>query len=90
MTHLQQRADAFLKRSIPAELKPHYVPDSMTDQLLAYYVVHGSLDDPESLELLEICAMEAEAAADRQKTQESKAFFRDCADILQSILAEAV
>ena len=88
MTPLQQQAKAFLDRPIPAELKPHYVPDSLADRLLAYYAKHGKLD-PEGQELAGLCVMELESALDQHETPEAQAYFRDCRNLLSAMVDAA-
>ena len=81
---LQQRAQAFLKRPIPADMT--YVADSMSERFIAAYAKHGRVDlDPELTELLEICAAEGERAA-QQRSGDEQAFFIESAAILRAIL----
>lgn len=84
---MQQRAQAFLSRPIPQELAKKYVSGSMSELFIGNYAVNGSLD-AEDAELIGICAFEADAAADRYKTPEAKAYFGECASILAAIGAE--
>ena len=84
---LQARAQSFLKRPHPAGLA--YAPGSMAEQFIAAYANDGHLDlDPESGQMLEICAFEAFEAAKR-RAGEQAAFFQETAEILQAIQAEA-
>ena len=89
MTALQQRAQAFLNRSIPAELAKKYVSGSISDLLIGNYAVKGLLDT-EGVELIGICAFEAEDAVNRYKTPEAKAYFSECTSILAAIEAETL
>lgn len=87
MATLQERAQAFLNRPIPAELANRYVPGSLSELFIGNYAANGSLD-PESAELIGICALESDAAVDRYKTPEAKEYFGECASILAAIEAE--
>ena len=87
MVTLQERAQAFLNRPIPAELAKKYVPGSLSELFIGSYVAVGTLD-AESAELIGICAFESDAAADRYKTPEAKEYFAECASILAAIEAE--
>ena len=87
---LQERAKAFLNRPIPEGMA--YAPDSISERLIREYAAAGNAgtirEDPELLELLAICVMEAEAVAEA-KSGEEKAFFEESAAILRAIYAEA-
>ncbi len=89
MTALQERAQAFLNRPIPAELAKKYVPGSISELYIGNYVVNDLLD-AEGADLLAICAYEAEDAVNRYKTPETKAYFSECAGILAAIEAETL
>ncbi len=84
---LQQRAKAFLKRPIPEGMP--YVPDSISERFIAEYAQTGAVKlDGELLELLEICVMEGDNAA-QQNTGAQRDFFTESAAILRGILNEA-
>ena len=87
MATLQERAQAFLNRPIPAELAKKYVPGSLSELFIGSYADEGTLD-AESAELIGICALESDAAAERYKTLEAKEYFSECASILVAIGAE--
>jgi len=59
----------------------------VSDLFIGNYALNGLLD-AEDAELIEICAFESDAAADRYKTPEAKAYFDECASILAAIEAE--
>jgi len=83
---LRERARAFLERPIPEGMP--YVPDSISERFIAVYAERGQLEpDPETVELLRICAVEAENAAS-MKTGEEQAFFRESGAILEAIFEE--
>ena len=85
---LQARAKAYLERPIP-EGRP-YVADNLTDGFIAQYAAEGKIDhDPEVMELMQICILEAELAAEApDRPPEQQAFFRESAEILKDIHAE--
>jgi len=84
---LQERAKAFLKRPIPKGMP--YVPDSMSERFIVMYAEKGSVDlDAELTELLEICVVEGERAANEKSGAEQE-FFKESAAILRAILAES-
>ena len=83
---LQERAKAFLKRPVPAGID--YVPGSMAELFIAAYAKRGkAAPDAESREMMELCAMEAEAAAAARRG-EPAAYFRETAAILRAMLGE--
>jgi len=89
MTNLQERAQAFLDRPIPAELAKRYVSGSLSELFIRRYAAEGTLAvNEETAELIELCAMESEAGAEGRNTPEAKAYFEECASILAAILAE--
>lgn len=84
---LQERARVFLERPIPKGIT--YVPDSFAERFIKKYAAEGKVkNDPESLELIEICATESQEAA-KKSTGEEQEYFRESAEILKAILAEA-
>lgn len=87
MTNLQERAQAFLNCPIPDELAKKFVPGSLSELLIGGYAAEGILG-AEGAELIGICAFEANAAAERYKTQAAKEYFGECASILAAIEAE--
>ena len=87
MTPLQQRAKAFLDMSIPDELAPNYVSGSLADMMIASYAAGEKLDG-EAMEMVGLAAMECEAAADNYQTPAAKAYFHECAAILNAIADE--
>ena len=84
---LQQRAKAFLTRPIPKDLD--YAPGSISERLIAAYAeqVPAALDE-ELRELLELCVVEAEAAAEGA-AGELRDYLEESAGILRAIMEEA-
>lgn len=80
---LKRRAEDFLRRPVPPELD--YVPGSIAEQAIAAYARDGRLDlQGEFGELIELSAMEAEAAAERGGA--AAAYLGESAAILRAIL----
>ena len=80
---LQNRAKAFLEKSVPEEVD--YVPDSISELFIREYAAEGRVGlDPERYELLQICMEEADLAA-AEKTGAAKDFFRESAELLRAI-----
>ena len=84
---LQERAQAFLDRPIPTELSKKYIPGSLSEMLIGACAAGDALN-AEGAELLSICVVESDAAAERYKTPDAKAYFRECANILNAMEAE--
>lgn len=88
MSPLQQRARAFLQRPVPDGMA--YVPDSISERFIATYAEEGRVKlDGELAELLELCVMEAELAAD-SKSGDEAAFFRESHEVLKGIQEESL
>jgi hypothetical protein len=84
---LQQRAKAFLERPIPKGMP--YVPDSISERFIAEYAATGKVMlDGESRELLQLCVVEGDNAA-QQKQGTEREFFLESAAILHAILDES-
>lgn len=86
---LQARAKAYLSRPIPDAMP--YVEDNLTDGIISRYATDGKIDnDPELMELIELCAMEAETAAlNPERPRDQQELFRESAEILRAILIES-
>ncbi|MFC1735359.1 hypothetical protein ACFL1X_04530 [Candidatus Hydrogenedentota bacterium] len=86
---LQGRAQRFLDRPIPEGMA--YVPGSISEGMIRVYAATGSAEsireDEEMMELLEICVVEGEAAA-QTKSGKERAFFEESAAILRAIQLE--
>jgi hypothetical protein len=81
---LQRRAKAFLERPIPDGMP--YVPGSISERVIATYATDGKVElAGEMGELLQMCVMEAEFAADSKSGDEAD-YFRESAEILGAIL----
>jgi hypothetical protein len=84
---LQSRAKAFLERDIPEDV--NYMADSLAERLLTAYAEEGRLDaDPETLELLDLCILESQDAAE-EGSPARQAWFRESLELLEAIRAEA-
>jgi hypothetical protein len=84
---LQQRAKAFLERPVPKGMP--YVSDSISERFIAEYAATGKVKlDIESLELLQLCVLEGDNAA-QQKQGAEREFFLESAAILRAILNES-
>jgi hypothetical protein len=84
MADLKAPAKRFLRRPYPYD---DYAEENLTDGLIQRYVDGGPLDDPELQELLGFCVLNAlaEAQSGDAKTQ---AYYEECAEVLQGIMAE--
>jgi len=83
--NLQKRAADFLCRTIPAELKPHYVPGSLADVILTQ-CAKGKPIDPEMCEIAELSADEYDQAIASAQTTELKAYYTECQQLLREII----
>ena len=84
---LQDRARKFIERPIPDGMT--YAPENLTDRFIAEYAQNGSVQlDSELRELLTLCVMEGQFAADSKSGEEGD-FFRESHAILQAILDES-
>ena len=86
---LRLRAEAFVGRAIPLELRPHYVPGSIADIVIAS-CARGESIDAELLELAGISAQEYDGAIRQAHTQELKDYYRECQTILRAIVAKYI
>jgi hypothetical protein len=86
--NLRQRAAEFLRRPIPAELKPHYVAGSLADIVIAHCAQDQPLD-PELCEVAELSAMEYDHAIADAQTPELKEYYTECQDLLREIISAA-
>ncbi|BDI33571.1 hypothetical protein CCAX7_56220 [Capsulimonas corticalis] len=84
---LKERGLVFLNRAIPEEMASRYAPGSMADMLIAGYVQNGVVD-AEIAQFVGICAFECREAAKKYSSNEAKAYFYECADILDAIDAQ--
>jgi hypothetical protein len=88
-SELQARARSFLDRNIPAEIG--YVPNSIAERFIRTYADEGQLsDDPETMELLGLAAMDSRAMLDQLKDSAAMDYFRESSTILESMLAEHI
>ena len=84
---LQKRAADFLRRPIPAELKPHYVSGSLADIIVNQCAKAEPLD-PELCEMAAMTVDEYDDAIAKVKTPELKAYYSECQQLVREI-AEA-
>jgi hypothetical protein len=86
--NLQARAKAFLERPIPDGMP--YADDNLTDGFISRYAAEDKIDpSPEVMDLMQICLLESESAANAPgRSSEEQAFFRESAEILRAIMAE--
>ena len=85
-TALQQRAQAFVARPVPADLD--YAPGSIAERIINAYARDGRIgSDPELVQLLEIAVMEAPTAA-AAKTGAAREYLDESAAILAEIAAQ--
>ena len=84
---LRRRAEALVGRAIPPELRPHYVPGSIADIVIAS-CARGESIDAELLELAGISAQEYDGAIRQARTQELKNYYRECQIILSGVTSK--
>jgi hypothetical protein len=82
---LQKRAADFLRRPIPAELKPHYVAGSIADIIVNQCAKAEPLA-PELGEMAEMTLDEYDDAIAKAKTPELKAYFSECQQLVREII----
>jgi hypothetical protein len=82
---LQKRAADFLRRSIPAELRLHYVSGSLADIIVTHCAQDRPLD-PELCEIAEITAAEYDFAIAEARTTELRVYYSECQQLLREIV----
>jgi hypothetical protein len=84
---IQNRARAWLNQ--PQRRTPDYAADSMTDWFIASYATSGHVDlSGDWLQYLRSGVVESLEAAQRNSGEDA-AFFREAAEILKAVEAEA-
>ncbi len=82
---VRARAEAFLARAIPEELKPHYMSGSLAEVAIRL-AASGATPDAELLEIVEMSAGEYESQIAEARSDELKAYFAECSALLSQIL----
>jgi hypothetical protein len=82
---LRERAAKFLTGPIPAELKPHHVPGSLAERIMAV-CARGQALDPELQEIAGLAMDEYDDAIEGAQTDELKAYYAESQALLADIL----
>jgi len=82
---LRERAAGFLTGPIPAELKPHHVPGSLAERIMAV-CARGEALDPELREIAGLAVVEYDDAIAGARTEELKAYYAESRALLADIL----